>query len=69
MNQESMLVGSTTQVVVRGQLFVCGRPANLKHLTNVKLVLESSNYIDGVPLTKTFPNLSFSKDSELTVEF
>jgi len=65
----SVLVGSTTNVIVKGQLNINGRRANLSLLKNVKLVLTTHNYIDNLPVTKTFSNLSFENEKELSITF
>jgi hypothetical protein len=38
-------------------------------LKNVKIVLTTFNYIDNVPVTKTFQDLNFVNDQELSVSF
>ena len=65
----SVLVGTNTNVVVKSQLTINGRPANLDLLKNVKLTLTTYNYIDNLPVTKTFSNLSFNNDKELSITF
>ncbi len=65
----SVLVGSSTSVVVKASLNINGRRAQLNLLKNVKLVLTTYNYIDNLPVTKTFSNLQFSNDKELQVTF
>lgn len=65
----SVLVGASTSVVVKGQLSINGRRAQLNLLKNVKIVLTTLNYIDNLPVTKTFSNLSFTGDKELSVTF
>lgn len=65
----SVLVGANTSVVVKGQLNINGRRAQLNLLKNIKLTLTTYNYIDNLPVTKTFSNLSFSQDKELSVTF
>jgi len=57
-----VLVGSSTNVIVRAQLLLNGRKAALNMLKNVKIVLTTYNYIDNIPVTKTFQNLSFKND-------
>jgi len=57
-----VLVGSSTNVIVRAQLLINGRKAALNMLKNVKIVLTTYNYIDNIPVTKTFQNLSFKND-------
>jgi hypothetical protein len=60
-------VGSSTSVIVKAQLNVNGRKAKLDLLKNVKIVLTTFNYIDNLPVTKTFSNLSFDNDKELSI--
>jgi hypothetical protein len=62
-------VGSSTSVIVKAQLNVNGRKAKLDLLKNVKIVLTTFNYIDNLPVTKTFTNLSFDNDKELSIQF
>lgn len=69
LHQESVLVGASTNVIVRAQLMINGRKAALSMLKNVKIVLTTYNYIDNIPVTKTFQNLSFLYDQELSVSF
>ena len=38
-------------------------------LKNVKVVLTTFNYIDNIPVTKNFQDLSFINDQELSVTF
>jgi hypothetical protein len=64
-----VLVGSTTNIIVKGQLNINGRRANLSLLKNVKLVLTTHNYIDNLPVTKTFSDLSFENEKELSITF
>lgn len=65
----SVLVGSNTNIVVKGQLSINGRPAKLDILKNVKVVLTTYNYIDNLPVTKTYNGLSFNTDKELVLTF
>jgi len=69
MNQESMLVGSSTSILIRPKLLINGNKANLKMLKNCKAVLRITNYIDGIPVTKNFDGLNFTNDRELAVQF
>jgi hypothetical protein len=65
----SVLVGANTNIVIRGKLNINGRPASLTNLKNVKLTLTTNNYIDNLPVTKTFNNLAFNNERELNVTF
>lgn len=38
-------------------------------IKNVKVVLTTFNYIDNIPVTKTFSDLSFINDQELAISF
>jgi hypothetical protein len=69
LHQESILVGASTNIIIRAQLLINGRRTTLSMLKNVKLVLTTFNYIDSIPVTKTFENLSFINDQELSVSF
>jgi len=69
LNQESILMRTSTQLVVRPQLYVNGRSVDVKMLKNVKLAITTLNYIDKVPLVKNFSSLKFNNDAELTVQF
>jgi hypothetical protein len=64
-----VLVGASTSVVVKASLNINGRRAQLSLLKNVKLVLTTYNYIDNLPVTKTFSNLQLANDKELLVTF
>jgi len=65
----SVLVGSNTNVVIKGQLSINGRPAKLDILKNIKVVLTTYNYIDNLPVTKTYNGLAFNSDKELVLTF
>jgi len=47
-------VGALTNIIVRAQLLINGRKTTLSMLKNVKVVLTTFNYIDNIPVTKTF---------------
>jgi len=69
LNQESILMGTTTQLVIRPQLLVNGRTADVSLVKNISLVISTDNYIESIPVTKNFTNLQFNHDHELTVDF
>jgi hypothetical protein len=66
-HQESILLGMSTKLVVRPQLFINGRKANVNLVKNVKVVVTTNNYIDKIPVTKNFNGLKFENDEELTI--
>lgn len=65
----SVLVGSTSNIVIKSHLEVNGRATKLNMLKNVKVTLSTYNYIDNLPATKTFNDLKFDQDKELVVSF
>ena len=65
----SVLVGTKTNVVVKCRLRINDRPVNLNLLKNIKVVLTTHNYIDNLPVTKTFNDLHFNDDKELVLPF
>jgi hypothetical protein len=69
LNSESVLIGNTASILVRPSLLINGRLANLDLLKNTKIILTTSSYIDSIPVTKTFENLTFSNNKELIVDF
>ena len=69
LNDESVLVGSSTQIVVKPHLTINDRIADVKMLKNSKLVVQTSNYIDGVPITRNYDGLSFENHQLCTIPF
>jgi len=67
--QGATLVGTNTSVLIRGDLRINGRKANLNLLKKVKVVLSTVSFIDNMPVTKTFQNLAFDNDKDLSVTF
>lgn len=67
--QGATLVGTNTSVLIRGDLRINGRMANLNLLKKVKVVLSTVSFIDNMPVTKTFQNLAFDNDKDLAVTF
>jgi len=69
LNTESILVGSKCKVVMRPQLTINGRMADLSQIKNANLHIMTKDYIDNIPVTKKFTGLKFENDKELTVSF
>lgn len=69
MHSGSVLVGSNTNVIIKGDLRINDRPTKLDMLKNVQVTLTTYNYIDNLPVTKTFKGLKFENDKELVVTF
>ena len=68
-HQESILLGTSTKLVVRPQLYINGRKANVNLVRNIKIVVTTNNYIDKIPVTKNFGGLKFENGKELTISF
>ena len=69
LNRESILFGTTTQLLIKPQLLINSRRADISMLDNIKLVISTDNYIDSIPVTKNFTNLKFDAKEELAVSF
>ncbi len=67
LNAESVIVGSSTTIVIKPSLTINGRAADPKMLKNTKVTVQTSNYIDSVPITRNYDGLSFAKNSECTI--
>mmetsp|Transcript_39519 Transcript_39519/g.37986 ORF Transcript_39519/g.37986 Transcript_39519/m.37986 type:complete len:95 (+) Transcript_39519:1616-1900(+) len=68
-NPESILIGNKAQVIIRPNLTVNDRKANVELLKNTTVNLTTINYIDRIPMTKTYTNLHFKNDQELILDF
>ena len=66
-DRESLIVGRTAQAVVRSSMRINGMPAALSLLTDVKLVITSTD-LDGVATTKTVPDFKLHEDRESVFE-
>ena len=69
LNTESILVGSSTNIVIKPKLSINGRKADVKDLKNSKVVVQTTNYIDSVPITRNYDGISFENHSECTIQF
>eukprot|EP01022_Parablepharisma_sp_SALTPOND_P023508 TRINITY_DN4_c0_g2_i2.p1 TRINITY_DN4_c0_g2~~TRINITY_DN4_c0_g2_i2.p1 ORF type:complete len:1596 (+),score=184.76 TRINITY_DN4_c0_g2_i2:189-4976(+) len=66
---ESVIMGKNATIMIRPQLLVNGRLGDLGLLKNIRCVLYTSNFIDNIPSTKTFSNLTLSENNELLIKF
>ena len=66
---ESMLLGKKASILIRPQLLINGRTADISLLKNIQCTLCTTNYIDNLPASETFKNLTLSENKELIVEF
>ena len=69
LNSESVLVGSSAQIAIKPHLTINSMPADLKLLKNCKVIVQTSNYIDGVPITRKYDDLSFENNKLCTIPF
>ena len=69
LNNESIIMGQKAQILFRPSLLVNNRTANTELLKNSKITLTTSNYIENIPVTKTFENVKFKNNEEFTIEF
>jgi len=69
LSSESLLIGNKAEVVVRPFLTVNQREAQLEVLKNTKITLTTLNYIDQIPVTKTFENVKFKQGVETVLDF
>ena len=66
---ESMIMGQEATIAIRPQLLINDRTADIKLLKKIRCTLFTSKYIDNIPATKTFSNLTLSEANELLVKF
>jgi len=66
---ESVIMGKVATIIVRPHLMINGRTTSLALLENIKCMLNTANYIEGIPATKTFNNLRLTDNGELIIKF
>ncbi len=69
MNPESILIGNKSNVLIRPTLRINDRITNIELLKNSKVTLTTNNYIDRIPVTKTFEDLKFKNNQEMIIDF
>ena len=62
-------MGQNASILIRPYLLINNRAANVEVLKNTKITLTTNNYIDNIPVTKTFENISLKNNEEFTIEF
>lgn len=68
-NPESILIGNKANVLIRPTLRINDRITNVELLTHSKITLTTNNYIDRIPVTKTYDDLKFKNNGELIIDF
>lgn len=66
---ESFIMGNKASLLMRPQLLINGRKADMKLLENVRCVIYTSNYTEEIPSTKSYTDLKPSETQELLVTF
>ena len=69
LHPESVLMGKKATILLRPNILVNGRKAELTMLKNCKVELYSVNFIDNIPITQSFTNLRVSPSEEIEVKF
>ncbi len=66
---ESVLMGQKASILVRPQLLLNGRAADLSLLRNIKCMLYTTTFEEKLPHTKEFPGLALSPAQEIVLSF
>ena len=61
---ESVLQGLQSKILLRPKLMINQRKASVKHIENIEIVLQYTDFISGIQTTKTLTDCSFSDESE-----
>lgn len=69
LNDESLLVGASTSILIKPKLTINGRAADLSLLQNTRIVLQTTNYIDNVPVTRNYDGIVFDSKREYLLQF
>ena len=69
MHPESILMGNKAIILIKPQLLVNGRKASNEMLKNCKATLTTQNFVDGIPVTKSFDDLKVTDKTEVSVDF
>lgn len=65
---ESILIGNKASIMIKPCLKINDRLANVELLKNTKITLTTNNYIEKIPVTKTFENIKFKNNKELIID-
>ena len=66
---ESFIMGNKASILIRPQLRINEKKADLSLLENVRCVIYTSNYTEDIPSAKSFTDLKPTEDKELVVTF
>ena len=66
---ESIIMGNKATIIIRPNLLINGRKADLNLLKEVKCTLATSNFIDDIPVTKVYDKLKINANNEILISF
>lgn len=66
---ESVILGKTAKIIIRPHLTINKKTTSLSLLKNIKCTLNTANFIDNIPATRTFNDLVLSDKGELIINF
>ena len=66
---ESIIMGKNATIMITPKLMINGRITDLQLLKNIRCTLYTINYVDNIPITKTYKNLVLSNNKELLLKF
>ena len=69
LNPESLLMGNQAKVIIRPTLKVNQRKCNLEPLSKTKVTITTTSFIDHVPVSKTFEDISLKTSKDLELKF
>ena len=68
-NHESLLMGKEAEILMKPSLKVNDRKCNLNIMKGTKVTLTTMSFVDNMPITKVFDNLTINNDQEISVKF
>ena len=69
LHSESLVMGNEATLLIKPVLTLNGRECDLALLKNLKATLKTKNYIDSIPVTKTYDNLVLEGGKEIPIVF
>lgn len=69
MYPEALIMGNKATVLIRPQLLINDRKADIRLLENPYVVMNTRNFIDDIPATKVFEGLELDVDKEIEIPF
>lgn len=66
---ESLVMGNQATIVLRPCLKINQRKCNLEYLSKTKVVITTTSFVDHVPISKTYEDISLKTDKDLELTF